>query len=324
MAIRGYMESSLASSEIYQGLNQSGEAGSGKSVTERAKDLVRNAQILTNEDIESAYISVRQISDTLTREAIKAFDSGRVVLVYNSDPSISVTPALPFITFNTKAGYKTYVFVKPYIKITRDNVMSMQAPILRDLLTGAMIANGLKINYTNLATNQYLQKVLCEIYSKLVMRILNREFSVVVDRVLNDTLYYWIARFFLMNIYGSNETAENIETLSTAHFKKIDELGYQDIKRQYDESSPTKFSELLNLLKTASPRMKTLNMATFMSDWLNYYYYPGLLAMDNIEYLIFMAITLLSGNNLISIAASDIVKEAKNIKSFRGELLKLI
>jgi hypothetical protein len=49
-----------------------------------------------------------------------------------------------------------------------------------------------------------------------------------------------------------------------------------------------------------------------------------MLAIDNIEYLIFMMITLINGNNIISIAASDIVKEAKNIKSFREELLKLI
>jgi len=49
-----------------------------------------------------------------------------------------------------------------------------------------------------------------------------------------------------------------------------------------------------------------------------------MLAIDNIEYLIFMIICLLNGNNIININASDIVKETKGIKDFRGELLKLI
>ena len=49
-----------------------------------------------------------------------------------------------------------------------------------------------------------------------------------------------------------------------------------------------------------------------------------MMAIDNIEYLIFMVLTLLSGNNIINVHASDIVKETKGIKDLRGELLKLI
>jgi hypothetical protein len=82
--------------------------------------------------------------------------------------------------------------------------------------------------------------------------------------------------------------------------------------------------EMLNVLKQFSPRLKTLSWPSFISDWINYYYVPSMLATDTIDYLIFMVITLLSGNNIISIAASDIVKETKGIKNFRGELLKLI
>lgn len=70
--------------------------------------------------------------------------------------------------------------------------------------------------------------------------------------------------------------------------------------------------------------MKSLNLGTFLSDWINYYYPQSMLAVDNIEYLVFMIICLLSGNNIINISAGDIVKEAKSIKQFRGELLKLI
>mgnify|MGYP006990200052 CR=1 FL=1 len=45
--------------------------------------------------------------------------------------------------------------------MSRDGIMNLQAPILRDLLTGALIANGLKKNYEALSTNQYLQNVRC-------------------------------------------------------------------------------------------------------------------------------------------------------------------
>ena len=322
MAIVGYMESSLSSSEIFQGINNSSE--DGNSTTNKAVNLIRTAKHLTNEDIEAAYISVKQITDTLTRSAMKAFDDERIVLVYNSVPSLSVTQALPFITFKMKTGYVTYVFMDKYISINRDGVYTLQPPILRDLLVGALIANGLKQNYDNLASNQYLQKVLTEVYCKFFTRILNRQFSIAAEKIVFDVVQYWIAKFFLMRVFGANDTLENIESTAKAHFKYIDEMKYEEIKNQYDDVNPTKVSELLELIKTASPRMKTLGLGIFLNDWINYYYIPAMLAVDNIEYLIFMVLTLLNGNNIISISASDIVKEAKNIKSIRGELLKLI
>lgn len=320
MAIKGYMESSLATSEIFQGMSKHIEGGlQGKAVT-----LIKNSRHLTNEDIEAAYISVKQITDSLTRAAMKAFDNGQIVLLYNEVPSLSMSQALPFITFKMKTGFTTFVFMDKYISINRDNVMILQAPILRDLLIGALIANGLKRGYDNLSSNQYLEKILSDIYTKFVTRILNREFSIAVDKIGFDVIQYWVKRFFITKVFGANDTPQNIETVASNHFKYIDEMKYDEIKRQYDAANPNSPSEMLDLVKTVSPRMKTLGLGMFMNDWINYYYVPSMLAIDNIEYLIFMIITLLSGNNIVSISASDIVKEAKNIKSLRGELLKLI
>ena len=320
MAIKGFMESSLAHSEVFNGINKQ------MKVQDRAINLIKTARHLTNEDIEGAYISVKQITDTLTKEAMKAFDDERIVLVYNDVPKLSITQALPFITLKVKArdDYVTYVFVDKYINKSRDGVLSMQAPILRDLLTAAVISNGLKRNYQALSTNQYLQKTCMEIYCKLFCRVLNREFSIAADKAKMDTIQYWVNKFFLLQIFGAADTPENIETLSKAHVKYLDEIGIEEMKNKYNEVNPMDISGLLELVQTASPRMKTLKLGLFLNDWINYYYIPSMLAVDNIEYMLFMCITLLAGNNIINIGASDIVKDTKNIKSFRGELLKLI
>ena len=324
MAITGFTESSLSNSEVWAGINEA--SGEKDDMIKKAINLIKTSKHLTNEDIEAAYISVRQITDSLTRAAMKAFDEGTIVLIYNNVKALSMSQAVPFITFKNKSNnkYITYVFMDNYIKIDRNGLMSLQAPILRDLLIGALIANSLKKNYQQLSSNQYMQKVMTEIYTGFVTRIINREFSIAADKVTFDVVKYWINKFFLINIFQAMDTKENIERVASSHFKYIDDIKYEEIKNQYDEKNPIKISELLELIKTASPRLKTINLATFISQWISYYYVPAYLAIDNIEYLIFMCITLLSGNNIISIAAADIVKETKNIKSFRGELLKLV
>lgn len=323
MGIKGYMESSLGTSKIWEDIN-SIEGTNGENTNQKAINLIKSAKHLTNEDIEAAYISVRQITDSLTRAAMKAFDDGKIVLLYNNVPALAVTQTLPFITYKTKNGYITYVFMDKYISINRDGVMNLQAPILRDLLTGALISNVLKTNYNMLSDNPYMQQTLMDIYTKFVTRILNRQFSIMADKITFDIVQYWINKFFLINILGANNTPENIEKMSSKHFKYIDELKFDEIKNAYQEANPTKINELLELVKTASPRMKTLALGTFLNDWIQYYYVPSTLAIDTVEYLIFMILTLLAGNSIISISASDIVKEQRNIKSFRGELLKLI
>lgn len=318
MAIKGYMESSLVASEVFKGLNNE------LKVQEKAVNLIKNAKHLTNEDIEASYIAVRQISDSLTREAVKAFDNERTVLVYNNVPALSMTQAVPFLTFNTKTGYKTYVFVDKYVTVSRDGVLSIQPAILRDLLVSAVVSTGIKKNYSDLASNQYLSKTLMDIYTKFFTRIINREFSIAAKKVEFDMIQYWVNRYFLENVFGTADTPDNVEKLSTEHVKHLDEVQIEEMKNKYDPAHPVDLSGLIELIKEIAPRMKDLNIGIFLNDWINYYYIPSMLGSDNIEYLIFMCIALLSGNNIINIGASEIVKDAKGIKGFRGELLKLI
>lgn len=322
MAIKIYQESSLGTSEIFKEINS---IDGGENTQTKAMNLIKTAKHLTVNDIEAAYISVKQVTDSLTRSAIKAFDNDKTVLIYNEDPSKSVSKTLPFITFKMKSGsYITYVFMRQYISINRNGIMTLQPAILRDLLIAAAISTGIRTEYTRLSNNVYLRDILAELYTQFMTRIINRQYSVQSNRIAFESLRYWIKKFFMLRIFGTNDTPENIENSITKDFKYLEKLQLDEISRIYEDINPTVISELVDVLKNASPRMANMSLARFYSDWVNYYGVPSMLALDNIEYLIFMITSLQSGNNIISIAASDIVKECKGIKGFREELLKLI
>lgn len=316
--IKGYMESKLSDSEIFQGL-----AEINKDVISKAINLIKNSKHLTVEDIETSIIQLKQISESLTVKALRAFENGDIVLIYNNVPKLSLTQTLPFLTFKTKDKYITYIFMDRFISITRDGVLNLSATILRDLLCAGLIANGLKYNYGAFASNQYLAKTLMSIYTQFCFRIINKDYSIASDKIIYDSVQYYINRFFLENIFNLSDTPENIHILSSKHFKYIDEIQSNGLKENYENLHPSKFSELLSLLSEVSPRMKNINKSTFLSSWINYYYTPSMMAVDNIEYIILMILCLLNGNNIINVNASDIVKETKGIKDLRGELLKI-
>lgn len=322
MAIVGFNESSLRNSEIYNQFRDS----AAEDPVERVKKLIASAKQLTNEDIESAYIQVKQYSNSLSRAALRAFDTGQTVLLYNTEPKLSMVQLIPFMTFRRGDKYVTYVFMDKFINRGRDGKgsINLNSAVLHDLLVGALIANALKGNYSRLTSSPYLEKTLMSLYTSFLCRILNKEYLLGAEKILYDTIQYYSNRFFLKNIFESVDSDENIETLAKKHFRYIDPMKYDEMRTKYDETNPANVTDLLSLIKELSPRMGSLNLRLFVNNWTNYYFPPAVLAIDNVEYLIFMVVALKNANNLVNHLAADIVKETKNIKTFEEELLKLI
>ena len=264
------------------------------------------------------------MSDSLTRAGLKAFETSRVILVYNPNHTASMSQAIPFLTFQQQGIYKTYVFVDRFTTVTRDNLMKLEASILRDFLIAGIISNGIKMNYRKLSSNQFLAKLFMEIYTKLFSRIINREYSIGADKKIFDTVQYFINRFFLERVFESADNKDNIENLCSSIYRYVDDVTASQNKQTYDQANIIKLSHLLALISDLSSRMRTLSLRTFLNAWNNFYYSPSLLAIENIEYFIFMILTMISGNNVINISSSDAVKNAKGIKNLKPELEKLI
>lgn len=322
MAIVGFNESKLINSEIYQNY----ESLMKGSPLERAKKLIEISKHLTPEDIETAYIQIKQYSNSLSMNALKQYDAGKIVLLYNDNPKLSMIKLLPFITLRKGAEYITYVFMDTYVSNNKKSgKLTISPSVVHDLMLGAMISNGIKSNYAGLSSNEYLEKTLMNIYCDFFTRILNREYMLGSEKQVFDLIKYYINRFFLAKIFESSSTVEKQDLLAAAHFKNADQIALNNAKSTYDEASPNNVSELLGLIKTLLPRMQTLDLGLFLNNWITYYYPAAAAAIDNIEYLIFMIISLKNDTGvLINHNASGIVKETKNIKMFDGELLKLI
>lgn len=322
MSIQGFNESSLANSEIYRQY----KTNTKDDPVERARRLITNARELTNEDIETAYISIKRYTSSLSRAAIKAYDSGDIILLYQTDPRLSMTQMLPFMTLRKGDRYRSYIFMDQWVTKPKrsTNSIIVNPEKLHDLMVGALISRSLKVNYHALTSSSYLEKILMQLYTSFFWRILNREFAIGPDRIMTDTVRYFINKFFLKVIFGSVGNEQSIENLAKEHFREIDEVKYGQIKDQYDAANPVDVSDLVKLISGLSPRLSRLDFKLLINNWNNYYLSPSLLAIDNVEYLIFMVFTLKNANNIVNNLASDIVRETKNIKIFEEELLKLI
>lgn len=323
--IIGYHESSLGNSESYMSYKNNPETPEDPFA--RCKKLIETAKHLTEEDIEPSYIDIKQYSNSLSRAAVRAFDTKSVILLYNTKPNLSMIQLIPFMTLRKGDKYITYVFVDRWVQNPRgsksEDTIKINSGILHDLLVGSLIANSLKADYSNLTNSDYMKSTLMMAYCQFFCRILNRDYGLGADKILYDTVQYCINRFFLVNIFGASDD-DSTNELAKKHFKYIDPIKTEEIKTLYNNNKPFTVSELLNLIKGLSPRMNNLTRSVFITNWMNYYKAPAYLGIDNVEYLIFMITSIKRGSDLINARANDIVNEIKGIKSFEAELLKLV
>jgi hypothetical protein len=325
MAITGYNESKLSASEMFD--TYKNNSGAKEDPVVRANKLIKSAKQLEPADIETAHVQLKQYSNSLSRAALKAFEIGKTVILYNSEPGLSMTQLIPFLTLRTDSGFKTYIFldsVPGAYRKGRDGSLIVNSAALHDLLVGALISNAIKSDYGKLTGSEYLEKTLMNLYGQFIFRIINKEYLIGSDKIIYDTLFYFTGRFFLERIFESHNGATNINILAQKHFRFVDSMKAEEIKATYDEANPQQISELLNLIKSLSPRMSGLDLRLLINNWTTYYFPPAYLAIDNVEYLIFMTVSLKNANNLVSINASEIVKETKGIRTLEEELLKLL
>lgn len=315
-------ESKLSTSYVFQDIRKKLE-GPNDPMT-RAIGLIKHAKHLTIDDIEGIYIQLKQYTDSLSRMAISKFENGDIILLYNDNPVQSLTQTLPFMTFRRADNYITYLFIDRFVSHNKAGVMNISVPILHDLLIGASISNALYVDYGRLTQSSYLERTLMECYDELFMHILNREYAIGTDKKIFESAKYYVRKFFLINIFGSIRDQQTIDQEALNKLQNLTEFDITTITTNWNNASPTDIRDLLALLSDLSPRMKTLELGTFLSQWINMYYMPALFAVDTIEYVIFMVLTILNGNNIISVGASNIIKDIKNINSIREELLKLI
>ena len=314
------LESTLTKSETFNDFNNLNSV----SQVAKAQNLIKNLEPLKVDDIETAYVQIKQMPNLLSRQAIRQFDQGDIVLLYNKNVEQRMVDIFPFLTFLVKGSrYTTYIFMDKFMTMDRNEKYHVNTSILHDLLRSAVVSNAIKANYQRLASNLFLENILTDLYKRLFIRVINREYSIAADKILSDKIDYWVGKFFLKNIFQTASPDNAIESLLLRDIRYLDEIQINEIKSQYDESNPSKISELIEFIKPVSPRLTSLNKASFVNRWIDYFYPRALLAMDNIEYFIFMIIAILGGNNIVSIAPSELVKETKNINNFIPELIKL-
>lgn len=309
---------SIEDSYIYQTFNAS------NALIQRIVKYLKTGVKLDSSYFEEQYMQMRRTSlSPLTKHVIEAFDNGDIELLYSRE--IKMGTSIPFIIRKNESGkIVATVFIATFAVIDKNNNLNIPIKQIYALLESAYVALQLQVNPTYIQRNTTLMKITAYTYTEMVMRILNKDYALSLDKQLYDKVTYSVMKFYLSNIW-KQPNKEVIESYASHGLKYIPELDLNLVRTAYDDCQIKTIDDLLNFIKTLSPRMAELNTRFFIERYVNTYHGSTILSIDYLPYIFFVIINIILGSFLISqVALNDVIKNIEGMNRFYVELSKLI
>ncbi len=309
-----FTEATLEDSFIYKTFNNS------NNVLQTITAALKNGIHLDKSYIEEQYLQIKKSHmSPLARDVMAAYDNGDIEIVYTKTEKVPVS--IPFILRRGRTGTIATIFISSFGSLdSSSSYISIPSKNLYVLLESAYIALKIQDEPTKIARSAGLAKICNEIYTKMVLNILNRDYALSLDKTIYPQITYIVSKFFLTRIWGSINP-NIIKSYATSLCINPNPIDIDSVDEKYDNADIKDISDLLMFLKTLTPRLNNLSVKYFMERYITTYNPSAILSIDYLPYLFFVITNTLLGAFIVSQnSLSGIVKDTKSINTFYQEL----
>ena len=310
-------EASMEDSFIYKTLNSS------SGLIEKIVKYIKTSVALDKTYWEEQYSQIgKGIISPLCGRVLEAYDNGLIELLYSRETKVGT--AIPFIVRKKDNKIVASIFISTFSTIDKSDNLTIPVKQIYALMQCAYVALQMQINPMKIQRNVALMKLCSTVYVQMIMRILNKEYSLILDNTLYEKVQYCVARFFIERIW-EYPNKNLVDAYASNDLKYIDNIDLDMLKTGYENFGITDINKLIEYIKTLSPRMSELNIRYFIERFVNTYHSSALISLDYLPYVFFVIINILLGSFLISQAAlNDLIKNIRGMNKFYIELSKLV
>ena len=301
-----------------------------KELTKNMLAYIKTGTSLDEGMLEEQFMQIKKSRiSPLVDIVMNAFNKGEIEILYSKHAKVPIS--VPYIvrrdpSFNGNGyGIKASIFISNFGTFNKEmTAFSIPMKSLYVLMESAYIGLFTHTHPSIMEKNLGLMKILCETYTEMFMRILNREYAVSLDQDLHDRVSFIISKFFLESVWG-NHNPDIIFNTALGFLKNPNHYDLQDISRQYDEKEIKDISDALLFIKELSPRLSTLSVKYIIQRYMITYNGGAVIAIDYLPYMFYvMSNAVLGGFLMNHTAMSDILKNQKSIRGYYSELYKIM
>ena len=312
-------ENTMEDSLVYKTFNQA------NGVVDKIVKYLSSGVPLDKSYIEDQYAIIRRGAgiSPLSQKVLEAFNNGDIEIVWNNTEKVGV--AMPFIVRRKSDGkVVSTIFINAFATIKDDSILVIPAKQLYGLMEGAYIALKLQTDPVKVMKNAELMMTTASVYTEMMARILNKEYALTLDKVLYDKVCYCIKRFYLECVWGYPNTGL-VSNYASSDLKYIQQFDLDALDATYSKMEIKTIANLLEFVKSLSPRMSDLNLRYYIERFIKTYHGSSILSIDYLPYVFFVITNVVMSTFLVSqTALNDIIKNTKNINRFYSELARVM
>lgn len=312
-------ENTMEDSLVYKTFNQA------NGVVDKIVKYLSSGIPLDKSYIEDQYAIIRRGAgiSPLSQKVLEAFNNGDIEIVWNNTEKVGV--AMPFIVRRKSDGkVVSTIFINAFATIKDDSILVIPAKQLYGLMEGAYIALKLQTDPVKVMKNAELMMTTASVYTEMMARILNKEYALTLDKVLYDKVCYCIKRFYLECVWEYPNTGL-VSNYASSDLKYIQQFDLDALDATYSKMEIKTIANLLEFVKSLSPRMSDLNLRYYIERFIKTYHGASILSIDYLPYVFFVITNVVMSTFLVSqTALNDIIKNTKNINRFYSELARVM
>jgi len=315
-----FTEASMANSFIYGLFNNNGE------INKKILTVLQESRVLPESFVDEQMLQIeRSRLSPIYDKVIKSFRDGYIRLLFYTSTVKKMTKTIPFVVHRSEKGVVASIFVSSFCNMDKDEKhIDIHMKNLYVLMESAFVALFITNRPYLMKKNTTIMKVCNEIYTSMMMRILNKDYALSIDTNLHDTVSFIISTFFLENIWEMDNKGI-IANYSLQVTTEKDPEKLKDAVALYNAQQPKNIKDLFETLKQVNTRMSPLTVRYFVERYINTYGSSSILSIDYLPYLFFVIINTMLGGFLVTQATlSDIVKNNKDIKKVWAEFSKIM
>lgn len=312
-------ENTMEDSLVYKTFNQA------NGVVDKIVKYLSSGVPLDKSYIEDQYAIIRRGAgiSPLSQKVLEAFNNGDIEIIWNNTEKVGV--AMPFIVRRKSDGkVVSTIFINAFATIKDDSILVIPAKQLYGLMEGAYIALKLQTDPVKVMKNAELMMTTASVYTEMMARILNKEYALTLDKVLYDKVCYCIKRFYLECVWEYPNTGL-VSNYASSDLKYIQQFDLDALDATYSKMEIKTIANLLEFVKSLSPRMSDLNLRYYIERFIKTYHGASILSIDYLPYVFFVITNVVISTFLVSqTALNDIIKNTKNINRFYSELARVM
>lgn len=312
-------ENTMEDSLVYKTFNQA------NGVVDKIVKYLSSGVPLDKSYIEDQYAIIRRGAgiSPLSQKVLEAFNNGDIEIIWNNTEKVGV--AMPFIVRRKSDGkVVSTIFINAFATIKDDSILVIPAKQLYGLMEGAYIALKLQTDPVKVMKNAELMMTTASVYTEMMARILNKEYALTLDKVLYDKVCYCIKRFYLECVWEYPNTGL-VSNYASSDLKYIQQFDLDALDATYSKMEIKTIANLLEFVKSLSPRMSDLNLRYYIERFVKTYHGSSILSIDYLPYVFFVITNVVMSTFLVSqTALNDIIKNTKNINRFYSELARVM